>query len=125
MGKNERKLVYYSANSRTAGQRYQQFLHLFAEIQQGPCNVTFTSPDIEELKKQVVDLERKLEIAVDALAFYADKDNWTITEDYDGYIIEGLLIYEDIEDPPKLGRTWTNYGVGGKRARQALKEIKE
>jgi len=69
--------------------------------------------------------EAEMQRLVEALKFYADKENWTITEDYEGYVVEGFIIGSDIENPPKTPNTWNGYGWGGKLARQALEQHKK
>jgi hypothetical protein len=66
--------------------------------------------------------QAEIDELVAALNFYAAKENWTIQEDYDGYINEGFIVSEDIECPPKNPNTWSGYGYGGRRAREALKK---
>ncbi len=78
---------------------------------------------IEERNKKIVELEEKLKIAKDALEFYADKNNWTIQEDYEGYVNGGFIDSEDIERPEKIENTWTGYEYGGKKAREALEKL--
>lgn len=75
----------------------------------------------QALQSKLEKAEAEIKRLRNALEFYASKENWTITEDYNGYVVEGFIVEDDIEYPPKIPNTWNGYGWGGKRARQALK----
>lgn len=74
-------------------------------------------------------LEAKLSIAVEALEFYAHADNWTHIEPGTHYVTN---IYQCVDKTDYGEGDFTisermnidDSGVGGKRARQALKEFK-
>ncbi len=68
--------------------------------------------------------KEKIAILKEALKYYADKTNWSIVEDYDGYIVEGLISYDDVEEPKRHPGAWSGYGHGGLRARRTLENIK-
>jgi uncharacterized protein (UPF0335 family) len=51
-----------------------------------------------------------------ALEFYADKNSWTVDEDYQGYRIDGIITSSDVES---IDGEMIEFG--GKRAREALK----
>jgi len=67
-------------------------------------------------------LEAKLAIATKALEFYANVDHWVPnnlqTATY------GVITYEDIGDGSFQFNEYVDENVGGKKARQALAEIK-
>jgi len=67
-------------------------------------------------------LEAKLKIATAALEFYANVDHWVPnnlqTATY------GVITYEDIGDGSFQFNEYVDENVGGKKARQALAEIK-
>jgi len=117
MKKSERKLVYYSANARAARQNYRKFLHLFEQIIQEPCDVTFTSPDIEELKKGKLALERKLED-------YAKKTS-ELTDTC--FVLNRKLeiARAALEEAAEFKNVDDVNGLAGEIAANALKEIKE
>lgn len=78
---------------------------------------------LEASNKKIAELEEKLAIAIEALEFYADGDNWGHIDPYknDYRIIDktdigkgDFQISENVDD---------NY-VGGLKAREALEEIK-
>lgn len=58
-----------------------------------------------------------------ALEFYADSNSWTIEETYDGSLIDGVIQSEDVYLNDAANHS--HWGVGGKRAREALETIKE
>lgn len=67
--------------------------------------------ELENLKKQLIEKDEKLNKSIEALEFYADKDNWLVRD------CDADTIYHDDCDNSITGH-------GGKRARQILKEIK-
>lgn len=75
----------------------------------------------EAIKRENVTIQRKLDLAVEALNFYGDKNNWA-AECFD-------CKEEDMEYLPNDNNSedlWENVDVvSGKRARQTLKEIGE
>ena len=74
---------------------------------------------LEQANAEIKELEAKLAIAVEALEFYADLDSWKSSVSGD-YIIDRIR-YDDLETKHY---NMSNPSVGGKRARQALKEFK-
>lgn len=78
--------------------------------------------------KDYSDVVRKLKIAVDALRFYADADNWNHIEAGTHYVtnVYPCVDKTDYGDGDFIISERMNVddcGVGGKKARQAIKEI--
>lgn len=72
--------------------------------------------DVRVIERKAYDeLEAKLKVAVEALEFYANADHWEKTKPLTYTIINK----SDIEE----GDTLILSNIGGKRARQALKEM--
>ena len=75
------------------------------------------------IEDKVTEIERKLEIAVRALKFYANRNNFEngqiVSSDIEPAVrIEGRVIHH-YSSPPTETQTW----VGGTQAREALAEI--
>mgnify|MGYP001282079659 CR=1 FL=1 len=71
----------------------------------------------KELLKQNEELKQKLEVAKKALRFYGELKNWyNVNSQENSPILKMVIASIDTE-----GAEW----IGGKRARQALKEIGE
>lgn len=62
-------------------------------------------------------LKKERDLYREALEFYADRLNWSVSEDHCGYLVEGVI---DSSDTDKPEGSFLEHG--GKRARQALKE---
>ena len=85
---------------------------------------------LEQANAKIKNLEAKLSIAVEALEFYAHADNWNHIEPGTHYVTN---IYQCVDKTDYGEGDFTisermnidDSGVGGKRARQALKEFKE
>ena len=80
------------------------------------------------LNSEVENLKSKLNIAVDALRFYADADNWNHIEAGTHYVtnVYPCVDKTDYGDGDFIISERMNVddcGVGGKKARQAIKEI--
>ena len=69
-------------------------------------------------------LRAKLEITKEALRFYADCENWWWLPSGDKDYMESIAT-SDMEKIPTEGRARGYETIGGKRARQALKEIRD
>lgn len=68
--------------------------------------------------EKIKSLEAQLQIAVEALEFYADEKSWDFTFDLNGH-----ESYEEIKDDTENTSPAMSYG--GKRAREALAKIRE
>lgn len=69
-------------------------------------------------RREIDELRRKLEVAIRALEFYADKENWIDNNAYDQKAPQNIIGNTDLERNKPFF-----YDVGGKTAREALKEI--
>lgn len=97
----------------------QKCLTSSLEIQAGQGVEVKCSQLEDVLQEENDDLFIKLETAKEALEFYADSDNWLESDDNDNRIC-GTITSSDLCDP-----NICNYQDGGKRAKEALKEIYE
>jgi len=75
-------------------------------------------------KTESKQLRAKLEIAKEALRFYADCENWWWLPSGDKDYMESIAT-SYMEKIPTEGRARGYETIGGKRARQALKEIRD
>jgi len=75
---------------------------------------------INDYIQMIDNLERKLEVAVEALEFYGDNGNWSTNLHY-SRDLNTIGRDDTSEFKARTGVIWKS---GGKRARQALKEIK-
>lgn len=73
---------------------------------------------LEQANEKIKLLEEKLEVAVEALKFYADKNNWICSE----YLDYSEIVKSDIESLP-INEDEHDY-FGGKQSRQALEKIR-
>jgi ribosomal 50S subunit-associated protein YjgA (DUF615 family) len=73
--------------------------------------------EFKKLQEENKELKRKLEILREALVFYADKSNWQ-KDDYNHWIFDSYTNDDEYE-------IYRFKYCGGKRARQALKELGE
>lgn len=100
----------------------------FTFVKQDDSGVPVSKEDgefIAEARTLLPVLAESVEILLEALDFYANKESWTINEDYDGYINEGWIDLDDVEYPEKIKNTFSGYGYGGKRARAATKKVND
>lgn len=95
--------------------------HMISEGDNGNAEISYEAGS-KAMENRLLPLLQK---AVEMAEFYANKDNWTINEDYDGFIHEGWITSEDIEYPPKIPNTFSGYGYGGKKAREFLTNVSE
>lgn len=95
--------------------------HMISEGDNGNAEISYEAGS-KAMENRLLPLLQK---AVEMAEFYANKDNWTINEDYDGFIHEGWITSEDIEYPPKIPNTFSGYGYGGKKAREFLLSLSE
>ena len=74
----------------------------------------------QELKLKLDKSERQRDLAVEGLWYYANPCNWERAEGSDNYyIIDSTIPMDDLDTCDGLTKS------GGKRARQAIREIKE
>lgn len=77
--------------------------------------------DNESAKRRIDELEQQLSVATSALEFYAAKESWLYDKNTG---IGGLIVaIDEWSDVPAAGAACFYPSYGGKRARQALKEI--
>jgi hypothetical protein len=78
---------------------------------------------IEELKSKLIEAERKLSIAIPALKFYSQRENWTFSfaQGEKG----GRVYYREILSSDTHGYEYNGMDLhfGGKIARKAIFEI--
>ena len=89
----------------------------------------FIESGLDQKCREVKELEAKLEIAVEALEFYADSDSWGHIEPGTHYAtnIYQCVDKEDYGEGDFIISERMNIddsGVGGKRARQALEKLR-
>lgn len=65
--------------------------------------------------KQLLKETQELRTAVE---FYAHPKNWEVTTDYEGYLVEGIIRWDDLE-------TMEGTKVGGSKARATINQVKK
>lgn len=69
-------------------------------------------------KAHIAELERKLAVARECIAWYAEPSNYSIDYDTSGLVTRRVILFRDQEE---INEATT---VAGQRARKALEEIK-
>lgn len=84
---------------------------------QGAVQVTL--PKYDKALERIAKLTKQNDVMREALKFYADGNSWVTRYIYDAYDdnVEGVIDDSDLES------TGGTFSLGGKRARQALKDV--
>ena len=90
----------------------------------GPMLLRFPYSNVGNLLREIESLKKQVAILKEACEFYGDKENWFGGGDNDYTYFQGIRLNEN----ESISEDWEAFGTnsyGGKRARQALKEIRE
>lgn len=100
-----------------AEERSRDFIEMDKELAEKHKKTieTFFKNETRELKDEICKLERRLAAAEEVLEYYAKRSNWWIDEDYDGFIVNGIIDRGDVDAEDEIG-----YTAGGKQARAYL-----